>query len=325
MVWIENISYIVAFIISAGMAAIGIMVSYQIYQQNKKPIFSILLYQQIFLFSFLFYGIWGNMALLTIISDLNLNETIEGKLVFFVPIIGIPFMVVSWFMLLKFAFNLNGYKFTKGFIFGYFPTFVVVVFTLGFLIHKEMIVIPANADLFVIRILAGLNLVVHLFFILPFLKTKRNTTLLIETGFSRKWALWFLLVTILYSVALVFFTVFGFISICVSIVFLFGAAVFIPIIIRIKSVSNESNKNMDFDTFCKLYEISKRESEIVMEICEGLSNKAISEKLFITLQTVKDHNHRIYTKTGVKSRVQLANLVREKTGQKLFFKKQIFL
>ena len=76
----------------------------------------------------------------------------------------------------------------------------------------------------------------------------------------------------------------------------------------------EEKNNIDFDTFCTLYEISKREAEIVLEICTGKTNKAISEKLFITLQTVKDHTHRIYTKTGVKSRVQLANLVREKTG-----------
>ena len=76
----------------------------------------------------------------------------------------------------------------------------------------------------------------------------------------------------------------------------------------------EENKNMDYKSFCTEYEISKRESEIVWEICTGKTNKAIAEKLFITLQTVKDHTHRIYTKTQVKSRVQLANLVREKTG-----------
>ena len=64
----------------------------------------------------------------------------------------------------------------------------------------------------------------------------------------------------------------------------------------------------NFDAFCDLYEISKREAEIVTEICNGLTNKAIADKLFITLQTVKDHNHRIFTKTGVKSRVQLTRI-----------------
>ena len=94
-------------------------------------------------------------------------------------------------------------------------------------------------------------------------------------------------------------------------------SVFIPVILKTGGKFNlgESQKeNFDFDSFCKQYEISKREAEIILEICTGKTNKAISEKLFITLQTVKDHNHRIFTKTGVKTRIQLSNLIREKTG-----------
>lgn len=296
------------------MATIGIMVSYQLYQHFKSTLYSTLLYQQIFLFSFLVYGTWGNMALRTIISDLNLSDIITGKLAFFVPIIGIPFMVVSWFMLLKFALNLNGYNFTKAFVLVYFPLLVVLVFILSFLIYKEIIVIQGNADLFVVRTLLGLNLMVHLFFILPFLKPKRNAPLLKETAFGKKWAFIFLLTVTGYSIAMNFIGAFGFISVCISIVLLFVSGIFIPVIIRMKCLPQEKSNNMDFKAFCSFYEISKREAEIILEICSGKSNKAISEKLFITLQTVKDHNHRIYTKIGVKSRVQLANLVREKTG-----------
>ncbi len=314
MVWIENISYLVAFIVSAGTSAIGIMVSIQIYQQRKKPIFSILLYQQIFLFSFLIYGSWGNMALHTIINDLDLNDSISGKLNFFIPLIGIPFMLVSWFMLLKFAHNLNGYKFAKPVVFGFFPALAILIFVLAFLFHQEIIPIPGNADLFVVRVLVAFNLLIHLFFILPFLKINKNVSLLKETGFDKKWALLFFGVTLLYSGALSFITTFGFISVCVSIVLVFSASVFIPARIYLKTAGEGDAQNMDFAAFCKYYEISKREAEIILEICSGKSNKAISEKLFIALQTVKDHNHRIYTKTGIKSRVQLANLVREKTG-----------
>ncbi|MBT6766386.1 MAG: hypothetical protein HOA90_17815, partial [Prolixibacteraceae bacterium] len=50
--WIEYFSYIVTFILSAGMSVIGILISYQLYQSYKTPVFAILLYQQIFLFSF---------------------------------------------------------------------------------------------------------------------------------------------------------------------------------------------------------------------------------------------------------------------------------
>lgn len=62
--------------------------------------------------------------------------------------------------------------------------------------------------------------------------------------------------------------------------------------------------------FAEKYEISKREEEVIQQICEGKSNKEISEALFISLQTVKDHVYSIFIKTGVKNRIQLTNLIR---------------
>ena len=61
--------------------------------------------------------------------------------------------------------------------------------------------------------------------------------------------------------------------------------------------------------FFQKYNISKLEEEIIRQLCEGKANKEISEVLFISLQTVKDHIYRIYQKTDVKSRVQLINLI----------------
>jgi len=70
----------------------------------------------------------------------------------------------------------------------------------------------------------------------------------------------------------------------------------------------------DFETsllaFAEEHDISKRECEVVRLICRGLSNQEISETLFISLQTVKDHTHRIFVKTGVRNRVQLSNMIR---------------
>ena len=52
--------------------------------------------------------------------------------------------------------------------------------------------------------------------------------------------------------------------------------------------------------------LSRREREIVTLIAEGLSNKQIARSLFIALATVKDHVHRILTKTGLPNRAALA-------------------
>ncbi|MCD7731752.1 MAG: LuxR C-terminal-related transcriptional regulator [Oscillospiraceae bacterium] len=57
------------------------------------------------------------------------------------------------------------------------------------------------------------------------------------------------------------------------------------------------------------YELTNREHEILKLLSEGLSNSEICDKLMISLSTAKKHIYNIYTKTGVKSRTQLINLV----------------
>lgn len=57
--------------------------------------------------------------------------------------------------------------------------------------------------------------------------------------------------------------------------------------------------------------ISKREQEVIQLISRGLTNQEIADALFISLKTVKDHNYRIFQKTGVRNRVELVQLVRE--------------
>jgi len=60
------------------------------------------------------------------------------------------------------------------------------------------------------------------------------------------------------------------------------------------------------------YGITPREREIIELICAGSTNQEIAEKLFISVATVKDHNYNVFRKTGVRNRVELANLFRER-------------
>lgn len=314
---IEILAYLAAFIISSGLAVIGISISYQLYQANKQPVFQTLLYQQIFLFSFFIYGVWGNMAVRELIADFNLSAELTNKIALFIPMIGIPFLIVSWFMFIKFGHNLNGRQVSKGFIYSFFPVLIIVPVVITLLIHGEKIKTPANPDLFIIQILLVLNLMIHFLFFVPFLRTGKNRLKAGQFKIGKKYFLFYISGVIIYSTVLNYFHTFGYISTCIAIIILFGINILIPVFFRIilnGHLVPEENKNIGFSAFCEIYEISKREAEIILEICTGKTNKAISEKLFITLQTVKDHTHRIYTKTGVKSRVQLANLVREKTG-----------
>jgi DNA-binding CsgD family transcriptional regulator len=56
--------------------------------------------------------------------------------------------------------------------------------------------------------------------------------------------------------------------------------------------------------------ITRREKEIIELICTGKTNQEIADLLFISLQTVKDHTHRIYLKLEIKNRAQLIHLLR---------------
>jgi DNA-binding CsgD family transcriptional regulator len=53
------------------------------------------------------------------------------------------------------------------------------------------------------------------------------------------------------------------------------------------------------------YGLTEREREVAAQILQGASNKEIEDRLFISLNTVKNHIYRIFRKVGVNSRSQL--------------------
>jgi len=50
--------------------------------------------------------------------------------------------------------------------------------------------------------------------------------------------------------------------------------------------------------------ISKRELEVLQHLSAGLSNQEIAAKLFVSLNTIKTHNARLFEKLDVKRRTQ---------------------
>lgn len=78
--------------------------------------------------------------------------------------------------------------------------------------------------------------------------------------------------------------------------------VFVPVYAGVSNVEKRA-------LLCKKYGITKREREIMDCICEGKTNQQIADELFLSLQTVKDHTHRIYSKIGINSRMKLVQLL----------------
>ena len=57
--------------------------------------------------------------------------------------------------------------------------------------------------------------------------------------------------------------------------------------------------------------LSQRELEVLHLVAQGLSNREISERLFLTLSTVKGHNRQLFGKLQVQSRTEAVARARE--------------
>jgi ATP/maltotriose-dependent transcriptional regulator MalT len=57
--------------------------------------------------------------------------------------------------------------------------------------------------------------------------------------------------------------------------------------------------------------ITPRELEILELIAQGLSNKEIAERVFVSENTVKTHSSRVFDKLGARRRTQAVQLGKE--------------
>lgn len=86
-------------------------------------------------------------------------------------------------------------------------------------------------------------------------------------------------------------------------------------IFTLKFLFNENKKenkiltNELSDSFIKKYSITKREGEVIKYLIMGHSNREIGSILYIAVRTVDRHVYNIYGKCGIKTRIDLINIV----------------
>jgi ATP/maltotriose-dependent transcriptional regulator MalT len=57
--------------------------------------------------------------------------------------------------------------------------------------------------------------------------------------------------------------------------------------------------------------LTSREQQVLLEICQGLSNREIADKLYVSENTVKTHVSNLLVKLQVKRRTQAIQVARE--------------
>ena len=79
-------------------------------------------------------------------------------------------------------------------------------------------------------------------------------------------------------------------------------------IINIKNEINNLRNQIDtFDEFDKSVNFTRRETNILLGVSKGLSNKDIAHNLNISIRNVENYITRLLHKTHVSNRVKLAN------------------
>jgi DNA-binding CsgD family transcriptional regulator len=297
------------FILSVALAAIGVVLASRLRNRYRHEIFSTLLYFQVFIFTFGFYGIWGQMVIKAFLSSYISPELIV-RFSDISMLLGLPFLVFAWLMLIQFSFGISGRKSGKWFVPFFLLFNFIIIAVLGYFLAKTNTQKPVS-------------LIKYYFIVMNFIYSFLSSSLIFLQGKRRalihdydrkRIAPGIILIMIFQCLPLIFYSDQTYIAVIFTFTF-FAGNTFIPIYLNYGTLftvfTSEPERHLSLEEFCRKYEVSPRETDIVREICNGLSNKEISEKLFISLQTVKDHTHRIYIKTNVKSRVQLIYLVKE--------------
>jgi DNA-binding CsgD family transcriptional regulator len=70
-----------------------------------------------------------------------------------------------------------------------------------------------------------------------------------------------------------------------------------------------TKREPDFDMIKTTYGLSRREMDVLRHLYQGKANKAISDSLFISEFTVKDHLKKIMQKMNARSRSELLSLL----------------
>ena len=66
------------------------------------------------------------------------------------------------------------------------------------------------------------------------------------------------------------------------------------------------------DTFLKQFNLTKRETEIILLLKNNLTNQQIADQLFLSIYTVETHRKNIMQKLGLKTPVALMKFIIEK-------------
>lgn len=292
----------------AAFAAGAMMLVTRLIKKYDVNFLRQLFYYLIFIFTFGVYGIWGQFIIAFIASP-DLSPEAVSTISIISLLFGLPFLVFAWFMLLRFSAGVAGRCFSGLFTALFLIINFGLIILLGVLTGKRVF---ATALPFFKYYYAGASVLYSLIATIVIFSRSKNIPPLNNID-RMKIAATYIIGTTLQVLSILLIKRDIWMALAFALM-LFASAASIPVFLNYFVVFRKCYQPSAPDkgnilSFFNQFEISAREADIIREICQGLSNQEIADKLFISLQTVKDHTHRIYIKTNVRNRMQLMNKV----------------
>ena len=306
--------FVILLALMAG--AVAIFLVNRMMRKYPLPYLSTYFYYLIFTYIFGAYSIIGSQVIQALLSDPKITANIVQSAVVFLLVLGAPFLILAWYMFLRLAYEFFQKQLTQIFAYSYFAV-SMVLFTLYVLLNiydrniGSISFHPSRNE--IIYVFSALQLLLMGYGLLYMFITNRNTKDVNQRQAYTLFATWYTLIIILNTLSLylmAIYEIFGLIFILGYMGFHLIPVLFLHLYLQRYYVANVENEGFTdkMATIIGKFGISKRETEVFELICKGMTNQEISDSLFISVQTVKDHIHRIFLKTGVKNRVQLTNL-----------------
>jgi DNA-binding CsgD family transcriptional regulator len=323
----DTLFIIVIFLsISAGIYAV--LINYKLDKKYRLSYLSTYLYFQIFINVFGVYGILGQVIAKKILQQQVSSFHIPESLGHFFSFLGLPFLIFAWYMLIRLCREMVDKKLSRAFNLSYFFSLASIFLAYGLVIvlsnllnfGDEQYALFSSVIIYLYVTLEVLVLIIALsqiFVNANKIQDKKKQKAVLNFAY--------LILSIFSAGIALFFLADKSNILSAAYVLLFFSGNIPPVLYWraylkkyfIAPVLQKVGPLM-IKQFIEEYKISKREEEVIQQLCEGKANKEISKTLFISLQTVKDHVYRIYQKTDVKNRVQLINLIQSyrKEGEK---------
>lgn len=305
------INYLIAaiFVLTVALTSGSVLISTHLRSTYKSDFLPALLFYQVFYFTFGFYAIWGQFIVTSFLSPFVSAELI-GRITDLTVLLGLPFLTLDLLMLVRFSREISGKTTNRYFILWFLILNTLLIFGIGYIFVKYR-----QIDTFVVvkyyYILLSLLFTVYGAYVML---SGRHGQSKLNSSDLKIISIGIISLMLVQSIILILYKENIYVALpFILIYFLSGA--FIPLYLRYRAdlsiLLQEGEASEPFVQFCQKHQISKRETEVIYEICKGLTNQQIADKLFISLQTVKDHTHRIYFKTECANRAQLMRMVNE--------------